>query len=256
MSDLVNGGFVVPGVKAELDGQLGLTVHEIAQSLGSRFQEVRDAIEREWDNILDLQAVAITTPNETNGLPFQSYVLSVPAAQFIVARFGNKIGAAYCKYLIQQTRTLEQMERGIENDPLLAIKFGKAVIAAAEIRLELVKKQAIIDHTIKSLTTSQVNNGLVTKENNQLKAKVLDLNAQVGNALNYKAVSFVLPQLSSGEAAQVGKICAGISRELDIETKKVPHSKYPSGVNAYHTKVWEVYMERYGNLHRKHSTHK
>jgi hypothetical protein len=80
MSDLVNGGFVVPSSKTELEGQLGLTVHEIAQSLGSRPFEVKAAIEREWDNILDLQAVAITTPNETNGLPFQSYVLSVPAA--------------------------------------------------------------------------------------------------------------------------------------------------------------------------------
>jgi hypothetical protein len=246
MSDLVNGGFVVPSSKTELEGQLGLTVHEIAQSLGSRPFEVKAAIEREWDNILDLQAVAITTPNETNGLPFQSYVLSVPAAQFIVARFGNKIGAAYCKYLIQQTRTLEQMERGIENDPMLAIKFGKAVIAAAETRLELVKKQAVIDHAIKSLTTSQVNNGLVTRENNQLKAKVLDLSAQVGNALNYKAVSFVLPQLSASEAAQVGKICVAISSELGIEPKKIPHSKYPKGVNAYHNKVWELYMERYG----------
>jgi hypothetical protein len=239
------GSFVVPSARAELEGKPGLTVHEVAQSLGSRFQEVRDAVEREWDNISELQTVSITTLHAGNGQEVQSYVLSVPAAQFIVARFGNKIGAAYCKYLIQQTQTLEQMEKACEESPELALKFAEAVKNRALAALEAKRAREIAAHALKALTTSQVKNGLVTKENKQLKTQVLALNEQVGNSRTYKTVKAMLKQLS-GDASPslVGKRCRGISDLLGLDIRKIEDTQYGS-VNAYHTQVWCEYMRQY-----------
>jgi hypothetical protein len=241
--ELVSDGFVAPSNKQELDGALGLTVHEIAKSLGSRFQEVRDAIEREWDNMLELQTVSVATLHPVNGQTVDSYVLSVPAAQFIVARFGNKIGAAYCKYLIQRAGVLDRMEQNISESPELALKFAEAVKNQALIAIELRKAVAIREHALKSLTTSQTNNAQITRENNQLKEKLLDLSQQVGDSINYKTVKAMTSKLpEEANLSVVGKNLARISKEMGYEIKKIEDTQYGK-VNAYHVKVWATFLQ-------------
>jgi hypothetical protein len=157
--------FVTPTPRTELDGQLGLTVHEVARSLGTQHREVKEAVEREWDNIAELQARAITLLNETNGLPFQSYVLSVPAAQFIVARFGNKIGAAYCKYLISRdNERLSAAHRPVS--PMDALIQTLSVLQAQQASIEALQA----NQADSNLTSSQV-----TEIDRRISAKVREL---------------------------------------------------------------------------------
>lgn len=238
--------FVVPSARVELDGQLGLTVHEIAQSLGTQHREVKEAVEREWENLIELtvRAITPTVPAGFTTKEVESYVLSVPAAQFIVARFGNKIGAAYCKYLIQQTQTLEQMEKGCEESPELALKFAEAVKNRALAALEAKKAKEIAAHALKALTSSQQNNAAGTRDKKKLLETIAVLKEEVGDGYNYKSVKMMMEHLPvNTNLSTLGKLLKKTSLQMGIAVKKVRDANYGE-VNTYHAKVWTAVLNK------------
>jgi hypothetical protein len=80
MTALVSSQFVSPSPRSELNGELGLDLHEIAKSLGARFPDVKEKYLRmEKDN--RIKGVAYTFYNENNRL-VESYVLDLDSAKF------------------------------------------------------------------------------------------------------------------------------------------------------------------------------
>ena len=104
--------FAQPQPRAELGGELGLTVEQIAASLGTTSKELRKRIISkglvELVKSLGFQAETVVSTNQSNGLTFSDYVFDVHAAKFVVARHNNEIGAQYLAYLIRfDTRVTE-----------------------------------------------------------------------------------------------------------------------------------------------------
>lgn len=243
--------FVEPRPRIELDGTWGLDANEIAKALGARHEKVRDAIQRELPNLLNFKAAPVRVASNINGLEYDSYVLETRAAKFIVARYGNELGAAYLKYLLELEEKWETMERNLE-DPDVAIKYAHALIGRAEaVRSYRAERDKVL-HMTKSLTTSQVRNGVITKSNNKLVEEVNDLKNTLGDGKNYKSViafvnkySKIYPHLKQINTSSFGKQITKISKELDIPIKKIPDAKYGE-LNGYHYKAWEVFAERNG----------
>lgn len=99
MSDLIPSQFVSPSPRSELNGELGLDLHEIAKSLGMRFADLKEKVERmKKANRISLTAFA--TYNENNRL-VDSYILDVENAKFLVTKTDTEIGDAYTRHLIQ-----------------------------------------------------------------------------------------------------------------------------------------------------------
>lgn len=95
--------FVEPYSQPELDGERGLTLHDLAQSLNVNFKDLSKKLKRgnslEMLNLLNLKYKAIAAYNE-NGRLTDSYVFSADAAELIVAKYENAIGWKYASYLI------------------------------------------------------------------------------------------------------------------------------------------------------------
>jgi len=120
--------FVKPYPQAALGGELGLTLTDIAQSLGAEVFNVRkkflargmsERLER-----LSLTAIPIGMANKSNGLEVTEYVLPVEAAKFFIARWDSELGDGYLRMLIEYERiVLEEMPKLIR-----ALQEQKAVI--------------------------------------------------------------------------------------------------------------------------------
>ena len=161
--------FVSASVRAELDGELGLSVHEIALSLNRRFQEIKELVEV---NMEFLDQVEISTFYNSNGLEVQSYILSVDDAKYIVARSNTTEGKHYTKFLIQQENKLETML----SDPDTAVKVFQKL---ADQKRELASVTAIAAYSQKALTSSQQNNATQTRKVHALEAELMQLNRMV-----------------------------------------------------------------------------
>jgi hypothetical protein len=106
MSDSIPSQFVSPSPRSELNGELGLDLHEIAKSLGMRFADLKEKVERmKKANRISLTAFA--TYNENNRL-VDSYILDVENAKFLVTKTDTEIGDAYTRHLIQCEKKLDQ----------------------------------------------------------------------------------------------------------------------------------------------------
>lgn len=100
--------FVAPHFIDEL-GEDGLTLHEVSRGLQATHQHVRDRLE----NLIRKGAIslahAITCPNETNGLPVNSYVLTVEDSKMLAASYDNEAGFGYRRFLIQCEKKLKEV---------------------------------------------------------------------------------------------------------------------------------------------------
>lgn len=111
---LTHSNFVSPHYIEEL-GEEGLTLHEIAQSLGIEFKEAKRVLEK---NLSDYSAVEISTQQEiqevtgfTYSRKVNSYVLNTEDAKFFVAGYNNDIGKAYRRYLIQCEKAVQKLAK-------------------------------------------------------------------------------------------------------------------------------------------------
>ena len=82
MSDLIPSQFVSPSPRSELNGELGLDLHEIAQTMGLRFNDVK----RKMEELLQLNEITVTPIwryNENNRL-VESAVMDVDNVKLLV----------------------------------------------------------------------------------------------------------------------------------------------------------------------------
>jgi hypothetical protein len=106
-TDIIPGtNFVAPHFIPEL-GEEGLTLHEIAKSLGIEFKHAKAAYEK---NINDYSGVEISAPsgNPVNPVVL-SYALNTEDSKFFVSGYNNAVGKAYRRYLIQCEKVVMKM---------------------------------------------------------------------------------------------------------------------------------------------------
>jgi hypothetical protein len=95
--------FVSPYAQPALNGEPGLTMHDIAKSLRVPYRDLAKKLKRgetlKMFNMLKLQYVAIATYNKNNRLT-EEYVFDSIASEMIVSKYENEIGWRYSFYLI------------------------------------------------------------------------------------------------------------------------------------------------------------
>jgi phage anti-repressor protein len=158
MTDLIPSQFVSPSPRSELNGELGLDLHEIAKSLGARFPDVKEKYLRmEKDN--RIKGVAYTAHVDQGPIrgvvEVQSYVLDLDSAKFFVAKWDSEVGDAYTRFLIQCEKKLEKAQFQLETlftDPrkgaelltkVAELKEEKDALAARIPQLESERDHAI-----------------------------------------------------------------------------------------------------------------
>lgn len=134
--DLTNpaavSNFIAPTPREELGGELGLDLHPIAKSLGAEFKHLKERY-LTLKNLNEIDGVAITA---SSGNPInptvESFVLTVEDAKFLVTQYQNKIGRAYCKYLIRFEEKAKPVVEAMLNDPANMIAVLQAYQAEKE----------------------------------------------------------------------------------------------------------------------------
>ncbi len=127
MTDLIPSQFVSPSPRSELNGELGLDLHEIAKSLGAEFKHVKEKYLRmEKDNRIKGVVYTATIDSGTyRERTIESYVLDLDSAKFFVAKWDSEVGDAYTRFLIQCEKKLEKIEVRFDtllSDPDNAVK--------------------------------------------------------------------------------------------------------------------------------------
>jgi hypothetical protein len=106
VSNLIPSQFVSPSPRSELNGELGLDLHEIAKAMGLRFNDVKEKAFKIAQGG-DLTICEISVYNENNRL-VESAVLDIDNAKLLVTQLGGKLSIAFCKHLIQCEKKLDQ----------------------------------------------------------------------------------------------------------------------------------------------------
>ena len=124
--------FVSPSTRPELGGELGLDLHEIAKSLGTKFADLKVKVDRMIkDNRITAMAYAATVEAGTYvERKIDSYLFDVESARFLVAKTNTKIGDAYTRHLIQCEAALKQVGVDLTKvfvSPTVGIMFLKEV---------------------------------------------------------------------------------------------------------------------------------
>lgn len=102
--------FVNPVAQPELNDELGVTLSDIAESLGVSHKDLRKKLERSGavEKITCLNHLIRTyVPHSANGVSFKSYVMDIEAAQHVVSKYDNVQGWAYTDYLIRCKNALK-----------------------------------------------------------------------------------------------------------------------------------------------------
>lgn len=105
--------FVKPYPQPELDGDLGLTSHDIARSLSTTPDVLRKAIcnskFEKYAHDARLNIRRILRKSDGRGRPEQVYIFDAEAAKVLVARYSSDLGFRYCHFLVRCEKVL--MER-------------------------------------------------------------------------------------------------------------------------------------------------
>ena len=168
--------FVSPSPKPELNGEIGLTLSEIATSLGVQHTHAKDKLERMIKDNRIKGCHAYTFLHKNNGLHVNSFVLTVRDAKFFVAKYDNDIGDGYTNFLLDledsfQTVRKTVVEKKEEDTKLLELdtRIHKAKIDRIKFQSEilgLTGDQA--KHYISTMVFKETGIEILTKETNQL----------------------------------------------------------------------------------------
>lgn len=96
--------FIKPKPQPELNGALGVTLSDIAESLDIKLYGLKRKIERSGaiENLTSLNHLIKTYVSHlANGVLTESYVMDLASAQHIVSKYDNAAGWAYTDYLIR-----------------------------------------------------------------------------------------------------------------------------------------------------------
>ena len=122
----VESRFIKPKPQSELGGKLGVTLTDIAESLGVAHKDLRRKVERSGavEKITCLNHLIrtyILIP--AVGARTESYVMDIEAAQHIVSKYDNAAGWAYTDYLI---RCKDALKVSLEDHKKLVADLAKA----------------------------------------------------------------------------------------------------------------------------------
>jgi len=105
--------YVQPRPLEQLDGAVGLTLHDMAKILGVTFQVVREKAKRPvfWKMVKHMNSLAkvYTLINDVTGLPFESIAMELSLAKMFIAKWDNEMGWSYLRYLGTCERIVEEM---------------------------------------------------------------------------------------------------------------------------------------------------
>jgi phage anti-repressor protein len=151
--------FVTPHYIQEL-GEEGLTLHDVAKSLGIEFKNAKVALEK---NINDYTAVEISTTVASGpirgNVEVTSYALSTDDAKFFVASYRNEIGKAYLRFLIQCEKAVLRGTTRSGYEPISPVlRDSLEAYSLLGVPLHLVQIEAVKD--VKALTGRDLTNGL------------------------------------------------------------------------------------------------
>jgi phage anti-repressor protein len=241
MADLIPSQFVSPSSRPELNGELGLDLHEIAQSLGAEFKHVKAAFEK---NINDYTGVEFSTHVDQGPIrgmvEVKSYVLSVEDAKFFVAGYNNEVGKAYRRWLIQCEKKLERMEVRFDtllSDPDNAVKVfqelanqkRKAQELEAQLpRLEAERDQAIAQrHLIDDRRTASAMGtaSALKKKNQTLSLENQTLRTNLSEQNPNQTISFEAYRILTG-APEMSSRHKGLMFKRLVESGWVPEFKF------------------------------
>jgi len=142
-SSVIESGFVLPYAQDKLNGELGLTLHEIAKSLQVQFKNAKQKLDRMIKDNRIVGVAAYTAANDSNGLEVVSYILPITEAKFFVAKYDNEIGDAYTRFLIQCESVL--MAKLIENSRVIKRAKGDEPARHYQVNKEAAIKVRIRD---------------------------------------------------------------------------------------------------------------
>ena len=110
MSDLIPSQFISPSSRSELNGELGLDLHEIAKTMELEFSKVKRKF-LELEKVNEISGVQIGV-RQNQGLTLEreveSFALDLDNAKLLVTQLGGKFSIACCKHLIQCEKKLDQ----------------------------------------------------------------------------------------------------------------------------------------------------
>jgi hypothetical protein len=158
MSDLIPSQFVSPSPRSELNGELGLDLHEIAKTMELEFSIVK----RKRDELKKTNDINDTTICRIVKVGFserevESAILDVDNAKLLVTQLGGKLSIAFCKHLIQCEKKLEKAQFQLETlftDPRKGAEFMLKVAELKEekdtLAAQLPQLEAERDHAVKT----------------------------------------------------------------------------------------------------------
>lgn len=108
---LVQVNFVAPTERVELNGKLGVTAADVAASIGMDIKHVHEKLRRRKDGQslydrmrakgLEVAIATVTNPGTYGDDIYETYVMDVEAAKFLVAKTNTDIAEDYILYLIR-----------------------------------------------------------------------------------------------------------------------------------------------------------
>ena len=115
--------FVKPYPQPELNGALGLTSRDIAESLGTTQNILRKAIcNSNFEKLArdaNMNIKLVSFKFEGRGRPEHLYILDVEAAKVFVARYSSDLGFKYCHFLVRCEKVLleklPQLEKALKD---------------------------------------------------------------------------------------------------------------------------------------------
>lgn len=121
--------FVQPHFVEEL-GTDGLTLHDVAQSLGVEFSAVKKKFDRMLtDNRVKSLYVHMDVTIESGTYTeriIQSYGLATETAKFFVAKWDSELGDAYCRFLVECEKALVSLFEEMSPELRYLIKIEHA----------------------------------------------------------------------------------------------------------------------------------
>lgn len=244
-SNLINVSFKKPEPQSKLNEKLGLTVQDVADSLGIEAKTVRrDLVERdvlERIKSCGFNAVPFGTPNPTNGVIYTDYVLDLNAAKFFIAKYNNKVADQYLAYLIKVESDAQAEGLTSHIDPtglfqkISDPRFLSQMLATMADALDAEKARA--DEAIRTkaeISDKKTASAMGTASAAVKKLRLLE--TKLGVAEDNKTASGWIreyPALKSiGSETAIGKALSTVSKKNNLEVSKTPHVKFGS-VNVY-----------------------
>jgi len=272
--------FIPPKRQSRLNGELGLSVSDIAKSLGIDSKTVnrkivsRDMIDRLA--VLGLHTVIVTTRgqvastkdkvlcgtlleklsnNSAIRLSSEGTILDLNAAKFFLAKYENKVGDEYLAYLVKHES--DTMGLSTHTDPtnltellgnpdtiLRLAQNWKDALAVAEEQKERADKAVRARSQISSSREASVMGKLGAEKR---KTRMLETKLDISE--NWKSVAAWVqefPQLQAiaEDSKKLGKMFTAMSITSSLGVKKIPDERWGT-VNSYSRDSAILLMEKF-----------